>query len=188
MKLPTPVSGHGLRLRSASPEDAEFILSLRLDPGLARFLGDTSPDVEAQREWMRRQEARDGDLYFIIETLAGAPLGTVGIYDITPTGAEWGRWILKPGVQAAMGSVLLVYQVAFEQLGLERVYSRTVEDNGHVVSFHDSCGVRRIGVETGGVKLRGVPHNLVVHELERSEWPAVRERLQPLARMAARFL
>jgi len=187
VKLAASVSGHGLRLRSAGMEDADFILGLRLDASLARFLGDTAPDLDAQREWMRRQEAREGDFYFVIETLAGNPVGNVGLYDIDRQSAEWGRWIIKPGVQAAVGSVLLVFETAFEQLGLERVYSRTVEDNAQVVSFHDSCGLRRTGVEVGGVKLKGVPHNLVVHELTRAEWPAVRERMRPLARVAARF-
>lgn len=188
MRLAAPVSGHGLRLRSAGVEDAAFILGLRLDAALARFLGDTAPDLDAQRDWMRRQEAREGDYYFLIETLAGRPVGTAGIYEINAGSAEWGRWILQPGVQAAVGSALLVFEAAFAHLGLERVYSRTVEDNAQVVSFHDSCGLRRTGVEGGGVRLKGVLHNLVVHELTRAEWPAVRERLSPLARAAARFL
>lgn len=35
-------------------------------------------------------------------------------------------------------SVCLMYRIAFEVLGLESVYSRTIKDNTSVVSFHDS--------------------------------------------------
>lgn len=181
------MEAHGVTLRPADLADAAFILDLRRDPELGRHIGDTSPSLDQQRAWMEGYFARPGDFYFIIE-VSGCPVGTVGIYDVDEQGAEWGRWIVRSGVPAAAGSALLVYRTAFDELGLARLFCRTVQENQHVVSFHDRVGLRRIAVERDGVTIGGVARDFVVHELRAEEWPKLEPALERSAKVAARML
>lgn len=48
------VMGRSIVLRNVQVEDAEFILSLRLDPQKGGHLSPVEADVEKQREWIRQ--------------------------------------------------------------------------------------------------------------------------------------
>ena len=130
--------GFGIRLRPVSVEDAEFIHQLRCHPELENFIGPTVGGVEGQRVWIENYLSRSGDYYFCVERLDGTKVGTVGIYNIDEKNqtAEWGRWILLPGSQAAPASMHLLYRIAFEELGLKELTCTVVEDNSSVVTIH----------------------------------------------------
>jgi hypothetical protein len=59
-------------------------------------------------------------------------------------------------------------------------------DNHPVVSFHDSCGVRREEIRKAHFKLSEKSFDAVKHILSRKEWPATRDRLAPIAQITAR--
>lgn len=183
------VVGHALRLRPIQVDDAAFVLRLRCDPTLNRYLHATAPDLQAQRQWLAAYEARDGDCYFVIEALAdGSPQGLIAVYDIDPATrcGEWGRWMLLPGSMAAIESAWLVYRLAFETLGLAEVYCRTVADNQAVVSFHDSCHIGRRRLLPAVFELAGQRFDAVEHRVAADAWPALSARLEPLARAMAK--
>ena len=79
-----------------------------------------------QERWIEAQRIRAGDYYFVIETLDGRWEGVVSLYGIEDASGEWGRWILRRGSLAAPASVLLVFHFGFDQLGLRRIYGRTL--------------------------------------------------------------
>ena len=88
------------RLRPVTLEDAPFIVELRTDPLLNRYLHEISSRVEDQVAWIERYFERPEDYYFIIEDSdSEEPHGAIGIYDVeeNAAGAQWGRWILKHG-------------------------------------------------------------------------------------------
>lgn len=173
--------GFGHRLRPVERGDAANILDLRTDPELGRFLNPTAAGLEAQESWIEAQRARAGDHYFVIETLAGRWEGVIGLYGISGASAEWGRWILRRGSLAASASVLLLLRFGFDELGLGRVYCRTMAQNSAVISFHDSCAYtnRSPHIDTNG-------QVFVEHSLVRSDWPAFRDALAPTAERVAR--
>lgn len=183
------LTGFRFRLRPVRIEDAAFILELRTDPELGRFLHATSPRLADQEAWLEVYAGRAGDYYFIVEdTKDEAPVGTIGVYDVEAEGpgqAEWGRWLIHPRSVAAVESALLVYRMAFEQLGLDEVYCRTMADNAKVVSFHDSSGARREGLLKDHVVLAGQPHDSVEHRVDRAVWETMQPRLEMLARRLA---
>lgn len=189
MRHDLTLSGFRFRLRPVAPGDAAFILGLRTDPELGRYLHATSPRLEDQEAWIAAYEARDGDYYFVVEDLkSGSPVGTIGVYDVGAEAAgtaEWGRWLIARGSVAAVESALLIYRMAFEQLGLDSVYCRTVADNAKVVSFHDSSGARRAGVLKDHVVLAGDAHDSIEHRVARELWDAMRPKLEALARRLA---
>jgi RimJ/RimL family protein N-acetyltransferase len=179
------------RLRPVALEDAPFIVELRTDPSRNGFLHEVSPRVEDQVAWLEAYFARPGDYYFIVEDSAtGAPQGTVGVYDVAAdlSGAEWGRWILKPGSMAALESAWMIYETAFAKLGLASVSSRTLVDNGKVLSFHDNFGARRIAVLEGHFLVRGIRKSAVEHQITAEEWPAIRARHYAMAERFAHRL
>lgn len=189
MRHELSLAGAAFGLRPVRDEDAGFIVGLRSDPELGRWLNPTSAEVGDQLAWLARYYERPGDYYFVIDRLAtGAAEGLIGLYDVAAGEAEWGRWLLKPGSLAAVESAALIYRCAFEQLGLMAVCCRTLAANERVVSFHDSCGIVERRVLPGHVELRGERLDAVEHRLTREAWPAVDARLRQLAQLTARRL
>jgi RimJ/RimL family protein N-acetyltransferase len=191
MRHAISIDGFAHRLRPVADADAGLIVSLRTDERLARFLHRTSTDPAEQLRWLARYYERADDYYFAIERRPDGPAeGFVGIYDVDTSQrrAEWGRWILRPGSLAAVESAWLVYQVAFEILGLESVYCRTIVENAPVVSFHDSCGIHQRRVLPAHVELGGRRLDVVEHSLRRAEWETISPRLARLSERTARRL
>ncbi len=185
------IEGPAFRLRPVEEADAEFIVALRSQPALARWLHPGAADAAAQRQWLKVYASRPGDYYFVVEARQdGTREGLIGLYDLDPVArrAEWGRWVLRPGSLAAVESVWLIYRFAFEVLDLRALYSRTVAANEAVVSFHDSCGLVDRRLLPAAVRLHGVAHDIVEHTMSDTHWAAVGPRLARLAEMTARRL
>jgi RimJ/RimL family protein N-acetyltransferase len=178
------------RLRPVTLEDAPFIVELRMDPLLNRYLHEISPRVEDQVAWLERYFEHPEDYYFIIEDAdSGKPHGTIGIYDIeeNAAGAQWGRWILKHGSMAALESAWLICETAFSNLGLASLSSRTLVENPKVVSFHDSFGATRVAELEGHFLIAGEPKSVIEHRILNTEWPALRSRhYSTVSRLARR--
>ena len=141
------IRGKNVALRGVTERDAEFILALRTDAALNRYVSATENDVERQRCWIAEYRRGDAEWYFIIEDLVGAPLGTVRIYDVRGDSFCWGSWILARDApsHAAIESALLVYEFAFGQLGFAASHFDVRKDNDRVVAFHRRFGARDAG-------------------------------------------
>jgi RimJ/RimL family protein N-acetyltransferase len=178
------------RLRPVTLEDAPFIVELRSDPLLNRYLHEISPRVEDQVAWLERYFLRPDDYYFIVEgTDSAEPHGAIGIYDIeeNSSGAQWGRWILKHGSMAALESVWLICEAGFSELQLASLSSRTLVDNPRVVSFHDSFGASKVGVLESHFLVRGQHKSAIEHRIKAPEWNSLRDRhYSTICRLARR--
>jgi hypothetical protein len=176
--------GPAFRLRPVVDEDAAYIVDLRARGG--PYINRGATNVAAQRDWLTRYYEREGDFYFVVVSRRDARReGLVGIYDVRDGGAEWGRFVLEPGSVAAVETALLVYDVAFYELALDRVCCRTLAANTHVVAFHDSCGLVRTPGEVT-ITHDGAPARAIEHWMTRNAWRQTRERMDRLAaRIAA---
>lgn len=135
------MSGPSIAFRPALPSDAEFILTLRLDPEKNAHLSPTPPNVEAQRRWLK--QPREG-FYFIIEA-SDRRIGTVRLYDQRGTSFSWGSWILRDHPRtAATESALMVYRVGLE-LGFTAAHFGVRKANKKVWQFHERFGAARTG-------------------------------------------
>lgn len=183
------IKGHLYGLRPVCKEDVLFILTLRTDTELNRYLHSTSSSIENQLQWLENYFKRDNDFYFIVEELTQkTPQGLISLYDVdndTRSG-EWGRWLLLQDSLAAVESALLIYRFGFKVLKLEEIYCRTVAENGSVVSFHDSCGIPKRGVLPRYFVFDGERKDAIEHRLSRSEWPVVEDKLQKLSMRIAK--
>ncbi len=191
MKHDISIEGYAYRLRPVTLRDAKFIVDLRTDDLLGKFLNPTSGKISDQEEYISKYFDRPGDYYFIVERLGvDAPEGLVAVYDIDEKHriAEWGRWIIKRGSMAAVESTLLIYRIAFEILGLDTVYCRTVIANESAVSFQDATGVSRYRIMKDYAKLCNGVYDSVEHRVRKEEWPEVKINLDDKAVKLSRLL
>ena len=137
------VRGDTLIFRDATPDDAEFILSLRTDAEKSRYLSATTNELGAQRAWLERYASSEGQAYFIIE-FNNESIGTVRLYDAQAESFCWGSWILKDGRprQAAMESALMVYAYAIDHLGFKACHFDVRKGNDRVIKFHERFGAK----------------------------------------------
>lgn len=167
------------RLRPVTVEDAAFIVALRTDPLLNRFVHEISGRVEDQATWIESYFKRRGDYYFIVEDArSGEPHGAIGLYEVADDASEalFGRWIIKRGSMAALESAWLIYETGFSRLGLSSVYTLTLDQNLPVISFHENFGARRMARVEGQFTVRGELHAAIEHRVTAAEWPAIQAR------------
>lgn len=158
MKAKQIIKGKFINLRPVEISDAEFILRLRLDENLSKFVNKVSSDVELQKKWIANQISRENDYYFIIEDKFSIMLGTISLYNIDCTSGEFGRWISIGSAIQNIESVILLHNFGFYDLNLELIHSNTVVENLRVISFHKSFGATLTDIITiqpgSGLKLR----------------------------------
>lgn len=187
------VPGLAFDLRPVQLADAAFILNLRSDPALNRFLQDGARTLDDQTRWMERRAGNPGDHYFIIQRKSdGGAEGTIALYGHTADEprAEWGRWILRPGSLAAAESAYLIYRFGFEVLSLDYIYCRTNAANRKTVQFHDKSGITRQGTHRSTLIFqdRAQDCEAVEHGCHRPEWPERGARLRGMAEQVAALL
>jgi len=137
--------GRHVNLRLVEVGDAEFIVSLRNDERSRRYLSVTSDDIQAQRDWIqayKQREAQGEEFYYVIQLPDGSPVGLIRIYDLTPDMLSGGSWIIAPGQpsRVAVETVMLLYDLGFDQLGYDKVLLQVVKENQSVIKFHERFG------------------------------------------------
>ncbi|GEM_PF-829093 len=134
------VEGKFVNLRSVLESDTEFILKLRLDDTLNKYLNKVENDIEKQKSWIKEQQKRENDFYFMIERKCGTPIGTISLYNIIKGEGEFGRWVSIGSPVENVESVLLLHDFGFYKINLELIYSETVRENIKVLNFHKRFG------------------------------------------------
>ncbi|MFC1510850.1 GNAT family N-acetyltransferase [Candidatus Margulisiibacteriota bacterium] len=144
MILENNLAGKNILLRTAQEEDAEFILQLRLNPKLNRFIKKTDASIEKQRIWIAQKRAQKDDYHLIVQGLDGQKLGVIALYgiDMEKKTFDWGRWIIAEDAPfyAAVESAVLLYDFAFNGLGLQGALFEVQRANEKVISFHKRFG------------------------------------------------
>lgn len=134
---------YGLQVRLVNEDDAEFIVALRTDPRLSRYIHETSASVEDQKQWIRnykKREARGVDYYFMF-LVNGVRQGVARIYDITEDSFTQGSWVFSPDafLGASVLGNIISSEMGFEFLDKKIEYSDARRDNNtnrYVQSFH----------------------------------------------------
>lgn len=144
--LPTnfEMNKYGLHARFVIESDAEFILSLRTNPKLSRYLHSTDNDVTEQKKWIKKykeREANGTDYYFIYDS-NGEYVGVNRIYNMQDESCTGGSWICNPDVGPAqsIATVLISRDVMFEVLGFKEELFEVQKGNNQVLKFHYMMG------------------------------------------------
>jgi diamine N-acetyltransferase len=117
----------------------------------AALLNRGARTVAEQAAWIAARPAAEHN--FIIEVLStGRPVGMLGLTDIDLANrrAEPGRFLIgEPqavqGIPVAVEAMKLLYELAFDRLGLLRVYGTVVADNPLMLKWQKYLGMKEEG-------------------------------------------
>lgn len=143
---------YGLFARFVNENDAVFILKLRTDENLGRWIHSTENDVEKQKQWLREYKKRErkGEDYYFIFFKDGMPVGLNRMYHIVNTTFTTGSWIFdkEAPVECSIAASIMVRELAFEQLGFtfEHAFDGVHVNNKKVIRFNHMMGLKDIGL------------------------------------------
>lgn len=181
MKGQQSATAFGVLLRAVETTDAAFVVQQRRHARARAFLGDTPAELPPQQQWIVQQQQRPNDWYYICENVHGVRLGTIGLYNFTSDGAEWGRFVIRPGSKAAPAALLLVLRFAWKQFGLQQVVCTTVASNVKAIAFYERAGFVRDHAYAQSAVLQGREVSMVLHRLHRNCAHTVDKRLAAAA-------
>lgn len=157
------ITKYGLFCRLADKEDCEFILQLRTDHVLSKFIHFTDNNIDMQMEWMRNYKIREqkGEDYYFIFFYKGDRVGVCRLYGINNSHFTFGSWLFKresPFFCSAAGAII-AREIAFEILCLQIEIDKdgTNINNKKVWKFSKQLGMIYDGqrVEGNDVYLTG---------------------------------
>lgn len=149
-KLPIDFSleKYGLYCRFVNESDAEFIVRLRNDDKLSRYIHSSCQDVESQKEWIREYKEREkvGTEYYMIFFKDGKRVGLNRIYKIHEGVFTTGSWLFEKDApfECSVLASIIGREIAFDQLGLdfENAYDGVHVDNKKVIKFNHMMGLK----------------------------------------------
>lgn len=139
----------GLEVRLVDERDVDYILSLRTNKLLTRFIHQTDNDREKQIEWIRSYKAREseGREYYFIYLLDGKPVGLNRIYNIFEYYGTIGSWICNPDNEAevSLATYILMFDLLFDHIKLDITIFDVRKENKHVWKLHKMLGALSVG-------------------------------------------
>lgn len=99
------ISKYGIFLHLVEESDAEFILALRTNPKLNKYISSTSPDILDQQKWIeyyKIKEKQGLEYYYIAKDQLGNKYGTIRLYNFDENSFELGSWIFMPNSPLGM--------------------------------------------------------------------------------------
>lgn len=132
--------GKYISMRAVDVSDAYFTSKLRADKDLCKYVHQVDASIYGQTEYIRKQRCEAGDYYFIIESNLKEPIGTSALYHFGEESAEMGRWVSYGNAFENIESVVLIHDIAFEELKLKFVFTCTSIDNENIINFWKRFG------------------------------------------------
>lgn len=140
MYIDYTIEGKYVTLRSVKESDAEFIINVRNDPRISKYLPPLNVTVEQQRQWIAKQRADKDSYYFILETPDITPIGTLSIYNIVDDHGEGGRSCSVGEPFANIEASVLLNDFTFITLGLSYATIWVYEGNQSVIALNEAFG------------------------------------------------
>jgi RimJ/RimL family protein N-acetyltransferase len=168
--------GKRLVLRPLLRSDVPYLIRWINDPEVWQYLKTTRPKSERiEEEWVDNQCKNDQHIVFMIETIEGVPIGTMGIHGIdwisgvATTGAMIGE---KKYQNKGYGSEakMLLLEYMFTVLNLRKVCSRAYAFNKRSVAYSKKCGYTVEGRLKKHTYRNGEYHDLVLLAITRSRY------------------
>lgn len=138
---------YGLHVRLVCEEDAEFIIRLRTDDKLGRYIHSTDSDLQKQVQWIcdYKKREKEGEEFYFIYFYENNPIGVYRMYNIHETTYTGGSWICIPGTpfEQVTATAIILREIAFEILNFEYEdgFDGVHVDNKHVYKFNKMVGM-----------------------------------------------
>jgi len=143
------IIGEFVNLRILAVEDAMMTLRWR---GMvrARNLNTVNSGLTEQEAWIKNRPS--SELNFIIELKNKTPIGMLSLIgiDLVNKHAETGRFLIgnedaAKGLPAAVEAMKLLYQLAFGQMGLVRIFGTIASENKLMIKWQKYLGMKEEG-------------------------------------------
>lgn len=145
------IKGKVVDLKSVIEADAKFILELRQNLDLNKFISSTSSNLENQRSWIKSyliREKEKKEFYFIIKDKNSNSCGTVRIYGIDNEKKEctWGSFMLNKNRPdgASYETINLSLKYAFDILNMKKIFLGVHKENKKAIYIYEKVGFKRI--------------------------------------------
>ena len=142
--------GEFVTLRPLTPADAAMTLAWR-QCNRAINLNRGAQTLEQQAAWLGSRPAGEYNFAITLKT-SGQPVGTVSLLNIEVTHfrAESGRFLIGEedavrGIPAAVEAMKLLYELAFNELKLLKIYGSVVSDNPLMLKWQKFLGMKEEG-------------------------------------------
>jgi diamine N-acetyltransferase len=176
--------GRYVVLRPLQVDDAALTFGWR-QGARAILLNQGAQSVEQQARWIDNRPASEYN--FIIETLDRKPIGMLSLTGIDRVNrvGEPGRFLIgdeaaAQGIPAAAEAMKLLYELAFDELSLRRVWGIVASENRRMIKWQTYLGMTREGTLRQHLYINGQLQDAVVFGLLADEY-----RRQTLPRLEA---
>lgn len=154
-----PIQRYGVTLRLVEVDDAEFILKLRTDPKLNRFISYTSPELNDQVKWIqnyKEKEKQELELYFIAMDTEGNKFGTIRLYNRDEQSFEIGSWLFSSHSPMGMAvkTHIIGYEIGFEVFKAEYCRFEVRKENVSVLNYVKFFKPAKIGEDNLNIYFR----------------------------------
>jgi len=134
-------SKYGIILRLAKISDAKFILELRTDPKLKKYISYTDNNISKQVNWLKNYKKRElerKEYYFIIENNKKERFGTYRIYNMESNSFTIGSWLCRSNSppNVAIKADILCKEFGFYQLNRQICKFDIRKGNKKVIAYH----------------------------------------------------
>lgn len=180
----TILRGEHVDLRPLTPDDAGLTLRWR-QGARARLLNAGARTVAEQAAWIAARPSSEYNYMIVLKDgRAVGMLSLIGVHPVNKHG-ESARFLIGEedavkGVPVAVEAMKLLYQLAFDQLGLHRIFGTVTQDNGLMVKWQKYLGMKEEGRMRDHYFLDGHFQDAIVLGLLADEY-----RTQSLPRMNA---
>lgn len=140
--LPTDykIEKYGIKARFVDVPDVDFVLSLRSDKELTKYIHQTDNDRDAQIAWLKGYKEREkaGKEYYFIFSKDGVEYGLERIYNVTEGSFTHGSFLFKPDAPIGMSSLcdIITREVGFDVLGIPKNLFDVRKGNNNVLHYH----------------------------------------------------
>lgn len=166
------IKGKHVILREKRKEDAAFFTYWFNQPRIMFQCGFTEPTTIEKEEII--SDSEDSDWYTITD-LEGNIVGETGLLRMWPIWhcTDLSIMIPNPEYQGrGYGTevIKLMYRLAFEKYGMNRIAIGVVAKNTEALKFYKSVGFRQEGIQDEGYYYNGEYSDFIMMRILRSEW------------------
>lgn len=145
MRREVRLSGRFIDMRPLEQVDARLTFEWR-QSARAKLLNQGAGSVEEQAAWIRSRPTSEHN--FVITLKDERPIGMLSLTGIDPVNrhGEPGRFLIGDeeaarGTPAAVEAMKLLYDFAFDEIGLVRVFGTVASDNARMVKWQKYLGM-----------------------------------------------
>ena len=142
------INRYGVYGRLVTENDVDFILSLRTDKELTKYIHSTDENKEKQIQWIKEYKAREkeGKEYYFIYYHNNEPVGLNRIYYRSELYTTSGSWLCKPGIEnwIPIAVNFVLNDIIFDILDIKLVVCDVRIGNTQVNKFHVLMGDQKI--------------------------------------------